>query len=65
MKRVWRAVASGCTAPGLQSCMELILPFFSQDLYLGTVDPVVNETVFGALSKSGLKEYFLVLISFI
>lgn len=45
--------------------MELILPFFSQDLYLGTVDPVVNETVFGALSKSGLKEYFLVLISFI
>jgi hypothetical protein len=45
--------------------LELIPPLFSQDLFPGTVDPVVNETVFGAFVESGLKEYFLVLISFI
>lgn len=63
-KQVWRAVASDCPALELQSCMELNLPR-SQTPSPGIVGPVVNETVFGALGKSGLKEHFLVLIRFI
>lgn len=64
-KQVWEAVPWGCPAPRLQSCLELIPLLFSRDLFPGTVDPVVNETVFGAFIKSRLKDYFLVLISFI
>lgn len=55
-KQVWKAVPWGHPAPRLQSCLELIPLLFSGDLFPGTVDPVVNEMVFGAFIKSGLKD---------